>query len=138
MKEVLALIFATLIQPLIEAIDRNTAAKGGCTAPAPAPAAEAPAAQEPAAKPGRKKAAAQETPPAGGASEVSVEDIIAHAKSLSDEAKDKLKTYVIKTFGKNSPAELNADERAKLLKLMIEKGATDTRTPAPAAASEEW
>ena len=142
MKEALALIYAALIAPLVEAINANTAAigasKSSCTG-TPSPAAnEAPEPQPEAPKRGRKPAA-DKTPPAGEApagEEVTAEDIIAHAKSLDNDAKENLKGWMQKTYGVQSVAELKESDRPAVLKMLKDKGATDTRAPAP--ASDAW
>jgi hypothetical protein len=66
MNDILKLIFLTLIQPLVEAIDRNTAAQGGaagtpCCLPAVTPAEDTPA-PAPAPKKREKKAEAAPAP----------------------------------------------------------------------------
>jgi hypothetical protein len=66
MNDILKLIFLTLIQPLVEAIDRNTAAQGGaagtpCCIPAVTPAEDTPA-PAPAPKKREKKAEASPAP----------------------------------------------------------------------------
>lgn len=142
MKEALALIYAALIAPIVEAIKENTAAisasKSSCTG-TPSPAAnEAPEPQPEAPKRGRKPAA-DKAPPADDApagEEVTAEDIIAHAKSLDDAAKEKLKGWMQKTYGVQAVAELKASDRPAVLKMLKDKGATDTRAQAPKA--EEW
>jgi len=141
MKEALALIYAALIAPLVEAINANTAAisasKSSCTGTPPA-TNEAPEPQPEAPKRGRKPAA-DKAPPAGEApagEEVTAEDIIAHAKSLDNDAKEKLKGWMQKTYGVQAVAELKASDRPAVLKMLKDKGATDTRAQAPKA--EVW
>lgn len=138
MKEALALIYAALIAPLVEAIKENTAAisasKSSCTGtPSPTTGTEAPEPQPETPKRGRKPAA-DKAPPAG--EEVTAEDIIAHAKSLDNDAKEKLKGWMQKTYGVQAVAELKASDRPAVLKMLKDKGATDTRAQAPKA--EEW
>ena len=142
MKEALALIYAALIAPLVEAIKENTAAisasKSSCTGtPSPTTGTEAPEPQPETPKRGRKPAADKAPPaeaPAG--EEVTAEDIIAHAKSLDNDAKEKLKGWMQKTYGVQAVAELKASDRPAVLKMLKDKGATDTRAQAPKA--EVW
>ena len=143
MKEALALIYAALIAPLVEAIKENTAAisasKSSCTsAPSPTTGTEAPEPQPEPAKRGRKSAAADKAPPADepAGEAVGVDDLIAHAKSLDDTSKEKFKGWLTKNFGVQSLAELKESDRPNVLKFLKDKGATDTRVSA--APEEDW
>jgi len=131
MKEMLQSVFEALIKPLIDAIDRNTAASGGCSAPALEPAAPAPVAAEKPAKavkaPKAAPAPAPEPEVAEEAAEVISEARLkATVKTLPDADKLKLKTYFQKKFGYNTMAEIAEEHRADIHAAAVKIGATDT------------
>lgn len=150
MKEVLALILATLIQPLIDSIDRLTAAtKGTGYAPsAPAPtteppvietAVEAPAVTTTEKKTRGSKATKTEPEPAAGDAEedISPEDLKALADTIPPgEGRDKFKAGIKKNLGLNSIKEADTPAlRLKCKEGLIKCGA---KLPEPAPAEEGW
>lgn len=130
MKDLLQSIFETLIKPLIDAIDRNTASKGGCSAPALEPAAPAPVASEkPAKAPKAAKAApapAPEPEPEEAAPAISEARLVATVKTLPKEGKIALKEFFQKTFGYNTMAEIAEENRNAIHAKALKLGATDT------------
>ena len=134
MKELLQSIFDTLITPLIDALDRNTAAKGGCAAPvadSPAPAAEKLAKTPKAAKP----AAPPVSPVEKKEEEVEVISearLKATVKTLANEGKIKLKAYFLNKFGYNTMAEIAPEHRADIHAVAVKIGAIDTDPEAEA------
>ena len=130
MKDLLQSIFEALIKPLIDAIDRNTASKGGCSAPALEPAAPAPvAAEKPAKAPKGAKAApapAPEPEPEEAAPAISEARLVATVKTLPKEGKIKLKEYFTKKFGYNTMAEIAEENRNDIHAAAVKIGATDT------------
>jgi len=130
MKDMLQSIFETLIKPLIDAIDRNTASKGGCAAPAadsPAPAAEKPAKAAKAAKAAAPPVSpVEEAADEPAAPEISEARLKATVMTLPNEGKAKLKAYFVKKFGYNTMAEIAAEHRGDIHAAAVKIGATDT------------
>lgn len=131
MKDLLQSIFETLIKPLIDAIDRNTAAKGNVgyapeAAPptTPPPVVEKPVKAAKAAKPA--PAPAPEPEPEVAAESISEARLKATVKTLPDADKLKLKAYFQKKFSYNTMAEIAEENRADIHAKAVELGATDT------------
>lgn len=127
MKEVLALVFAALIQPLVDAIKENTAAVLGKGYAAPAPAtteAEViPPADKPKGKAGAKKNA-EAQPAESTGKKYSHDDIKILAKSLPDqETKDKCRAWMKKQFSVENIPELTDEQVQEMAEKLISKGA---------------
>ena len=130
MKEMLQSIFEALIKPLIDAIDRNTAAKGvpvpasvGTASEAPAPA-EKPAPAKPAKAKAEKPAPAPE--PVADLPAISESRLKATVMTLPNEGKAKLKKYFVEKFGYNTMAEIAEEHRGDIHAAAVKIGATDT------------
>jgi hypothetical protein len=129
--EALAALIAALTKPIVDAIDRLTAAQsktvesGSVSTPA-APAAAATEEEEapaPAPKRGRKSAEkpAEEKPKAPApaadddddldtpAAKVTIDDIKTAAKALTEASKERLKTWIKKKYAVEKVAELSPD-----------------------------
>lgn len=140
MKPIFTEFFEICIKPLIDSIDRTTAAllrtpiadaapeapaekparkpKAEKAAPAPAPAPTPAPAPEPEAAPAPDEL---DTP----AAEVTEARMRATIKTLDDDAKGKLKLFITKNLGCNSLAEVKPEQRAALHAQAIKLGATD-------------
>ena len=151
---------AAIFNPLIEALDRNTAALNGRTPePAPAPAAEpeetpkktrakkaeaapAPEPEAPAPEPEAAPApAAAPTPaPAATAGGVSEGRLRLTVQTLTPDNKKKLKAYFVKKHNVQGMSELNDAQRADVHRAAVKIGAIDTfpeGEEAPAPAEDE-
>jgi len=148
MQDLIKSIQDLLVKPIVDAIDRNTAAKGGCSAPvteaveAPAPAAEKPAPKtrtpKPAAAPAPEpepEAPAAETPTAP-AEVITEARLRATVKTLSPENKKALGEKIAKKLGVQSIGEIPEEHRAGVHAQAIKLGAIDTDPEAPKPAVE--
>lgn len=152
MKEILQLVFTTLIQPLVEAIDRLTAATdrvmrvtSGCAPTTPPPADEEtpatpkkrgpkPKAEEPAPAPAPEPAAPEpeeEEDELPAASTLTLDDVKAFVKTVKDQEKrDKFKKWLKKNYDVETTAELKPDSYGAVIETLKKLGATDSRIPA--------
>lgn len=150
---------AAIFNPLIEALDRNTAALNGRTPePAPAPAAEpeeapkktrakkteAAPAPEPEAEavpaPTPAPAAAPTPAPAATAGGVSEGRLRLTVQTLTPDNKKKLKAYFVKKHNVQGMSELNDAQRVDVHRAAVKIGAIDTfpeGEEAPAPAEDE-
>ena len=150
---------AAIFNPLIEALDRNTAALNGRTPePAPAPAAEpeeapkktrakkteaAPAPEpeaEAAPEPTPAPAAAPTPAPAATAGGVSEGRLRLTVQTLTPDNKKKLKAYFVKKHNVQGMSELNDAQRVDVHRAAVKIGAIDTfpeGEEAPAPAEDE-
>lgn len=132
MKDLLWPIFEPLVNKLVEAIDRNTAAKLGTVA-APTsvgPTGEATAPAEKATKaakaPKAAPAPAPEPEPAADLPAISEDRLKATVKTLPNEKKTVLKEYFKAKFGYNTMAEIAEENRADIHAKAVSFGAVDT------------
>lgn len=146
MKEVLALVFAALIQPLIDAIRENTAAVLG-KASAPATAAEPPAAEKPKGKKAEKEKPAATTDDDGlgeEAPKLTIDDVKAYIATIKedDEKKAKFRGWMTTKAaldgksGFESVGVIPAECYDRVIKALIKIGATDSRVKAAASDSD--
>lgn len=146
---------AALLAPLIEALDRNTAAhsaKAGCVADStPAPAADepvkrtrapkaAPAPEPTPAEPAPAPAAPTAAVPASTTAGVSEGRLKLTVQTLTPDNKKKIKAYFIKKHNVQGMSELNDIQRADVHRAAVKIGAIDTfpeGEEAPAPAEDE-
>ena len=132
MKDLLWPIFEPLVNKIVEAIDRNTAAKTcGTRAPAPVPEEQpAPVAEKPAAKPATKpkaeKPAAKPAPAAEPAEIISENRLRATVKTLPPDEQKKLGRFIKETYAVGTMAEIPEDARGTIHAEALKAGATDT------------
>ena len=132
MKDLLWPIFEPLVKQIVDAIDRNTAAKGGAPYDAPdspAPSTPPPPAEKPApAKPAKAKAEkpAPAPEPVADLPAISEARLKATVMTLPNEGKAKLKKYFVEKFGYNTMAEIAEEHRGDIHAAAVKIGATDT------------
>ena len=130
MKDLLWPIFEPLVKQIVDAIDRNTAAKGVPVPPSVGTASEAPApAEKPAAKPAKAlkvEKAAPAPEPVADLPAISEARLKATVMTLPNEGKAKLKKYFAEKFGYNTMAEIAEEHRGDIHAAAVKIGATDT------------
>ena len=131
MKDILQSIFDMLIKPLIDAIDRNTAAQVSGSV-GYAPEAQPPSTPAPEPKPVKAKTAKPAPEPEPEAPTITEARLKATVMTLPNEGKLKLKAYFVKKFGYNTMAEIAEENRADIHAAAVKIGAVDTDPDAPA------
>lgn len=142
MSDLLQSVLATFVQPIVDAIDRNTAAKGGAPYEGPTSTPPSEPAPMPVEKPAKTpKAPKPAAPPASPVEESAEPAVVTEArlratvKTLSPEAKQSLGEKIQKKLGVQTMGEIPAEHRAGVHAQAIKLGAIDTDPDAPASAA---